>query len=116
MQYRFTQTILHSHENISETNSKYKGKYVKVSGTVIHQGKFNNSNNIAVCIYRWNFNGKRYDILGAINEKNKEWTRNIKEGSSVVITGKFIGAVEQKNKNVISLQILVSQLPQIKDK
>lgn len=103
-------------ENISETNSKYKGKYVKVSGTVIHQGKFNNSNNIAVCIYRWNFNGKRYDILGAINEKNKEWTRNIKEGSSVVITGKFIGAVEQKNKNVISLQILVSQLPQIKDK
>jgi hypothetical protein len=103
-------------ENISETNSKYKGKYVKVSGTVIHQGKFNNSNNIAVCIYRWNFNGKRYDILGAINEKNKEWTRNIKEGSSVVITGKFIGAVEQKNKNVISLQILVSQLPQVKDK
>lgn len=103
-------------ENISETNSKYKGKYVKVSGTVIHQGKFNNSNNIAVCIYRWNFNGKRYDILGAINEKNKEWTRNIKEGSSVVITGKFIGAVEKKNKNVISLQILVSQLPQIKDK
>jgi cytochrome c-type biogenesis protein CcmE len=100
----------------SETNSKYKGKYVKVSGIVIHQGKFNNSNNIAVCIYRWNFNGKRYDILGAINEKNKEWTRNIKEGSSVVITGKFIGAVEQKNKNVISLQILVSQLPQIKDK
>lgn len=66
-------------ENISETNSKYKGKYVKVSGTVIHQGKFNNSNNIAVCIYRWNFNGKRYDILGAINEKNKEWTRNIKK-------------------------------------
>lgn len=103
-------------ENISETNSKYKGKYVKVSGTVIHQGKFNNSNNIAVYIYRWNFNGKRYDILGAINEKNKEWTRNIKEGSSVVITGKFIGAVEQKNKNVISLQILVSQLPQVKDK
>ena len=103
-------------ENISETNSKYKGKYVKVSGTVIHQGKFNNSNNIAVCIYRWNFNGKRYDILGAINEKNKEWTRNIKEGSSVVITGKIIGAVEQKNKNVISLQILVSQLPQVKDK
>ncbi|WP_278947382.1 hypothetical protein [Megasphaera elsdenii] len=28
----------------------------------------------------------------------------------------FIGAVEQKNKNVISLQILVSQLPQVKDK
>ena len=28
----------------------------------------------------------------------------------------FIGAVEQKNKNVISLQILVSQLPQAKDK
>ena len=33
-----------------------------------------------------------------------------------MITGKFIGAVEQKNKNVISLQILVSQLPQVKDK
>ena len=102
-------------ENISETNNKYKGKYVKVSGTVIHQGRFNNSDNIAVCIYRWNFNGKRYDILGDISEQNKAWAQNLQLGSPVVITGKFIGAVEQKNKNVISLQILVVQPPQVKN-
>lgn len=98
-------------DNPKETEKNYIGKYIKLTGTVVRIGKFNNSNNRFICMYFWKHGNSFYKVAGDVPFKNKQWLETIQVGDSVTLTGYFIGAVQQKNNNVVFLQIIVTQPP-----
>ena len=97
-------------DNPEEAERNYKGKYIKLTGTVIHIGKFNDSDHLALLVYSWKYGGNQYKVLGDISPQNKSWIDNLHTGDSVTLMGRFKGAVKQKSDNVLSLQLAVTKM------
>lgn len=63
-------------------------------------------------MYFWKHGNNFYKVAGDVPFKNKQWLETIQVGDSVTLTGYFIGVVQQKNDNVVFLQIIVTQPPE----
>ena len=95
--------------NPRETERRYKGKILQLTGTVVHMGTFFNSDHKYVRVYFWKHNNKAYEVIGDL--EYRQWLEPIKVGNSITMLGRFEGAVKQPSDNVMSLQLDLIERP-----
>lgn len=95
--------------NPRETERRYKGKFLQLTGTVVHMGTFFNSDHKYIRVYFWEYNNKAYEVIGDL--ESRYWLETIQVGNSITMLGRFEGAVKQPSDNVVSLQLDVIGRP-----
>lgn len=95
--------------NPRATERRYKGKFLQLTGTVVHMGTFFNSDHKYIRVYFWKHNNMAYEVIGDLEARY--WLETIQVGNSITMLGRFEGAVKQPSDNVVSLQLDVIGRP-----
>jgi hypothetical protein len=91
---------------------KYKDKDVEVTGKLVTKGQFTNSQNFGLLIYHHKENGKEYRVTLDLPTDEVETANKIKEGDFVKAQGTCVGTVDQKDDNIVSVQVHAKKVNQ----
>ena len=89
----------------SIAEQKYKGKNIKITGSLLYKYQFSNSSDWAMVVASQVVGDKRYSIILQIDSENTKAVNSINVGDFISAKGKGIGIVPQEDPTVISVQI-----------
>ena len=92
----------------TSAEQKYKDKNVKLTGKVIRKGQFNNTSNFFINTGIKLASGKTYIMMVDYPTDKVNEVNSVKVDDFIVVEGKVVGIVPQKDPTIISIQMQVN--------